>query len=384
MNANGGKLKFRRIVGAALHLAFLWLGVLFLASPLVETWNALRSHAWPATTGQLHSVNIVTQRSFHATRWPYSHKVLVDYSYTVNGRTFRSGQLKFLNYEYFGLTRTSRAANREADLFRGANVVQVHYCPAVPELSVLRTGIGLRDGLCLLGQLVLFGGAAFFILMSLINFLRRPLLMKDFVRDLVYPYVTWRRLAGSFRRSTLKRWLRPKFLAGVSALLARLALCAVLLGLTGLAMFLASREIHSGWQSHFWPTAAGTILAAEPDWNSDRTAYYSLNLTYRYAVGGTNYLGSRVAFCSLGSLITEKSRQTEFFYSPGKTLPVYYRPRAPWDSVLEPGIGLVYLLTYAAVATLGFIFAFAVLDLGSMPATKNYHEIDSGMFTTDR
>jgi hypothetical protein len=78
-----------------------------------------------------------------------------------------------------------------------------------------------------------------------------------------------------------------------------------------------------------WPTAPGVITST---WDT----LYDGKIRYSYEVRGKPYVGRRV-FWHSGSSTADRSPQvlTET-YPPGNAVTVYYDPRSPKTSVLEP------------------------------------------------
>lgn len=115
-------------------------------------------------------------------------------------------------------------------------------------------------------------------------------------------------------------------------------------------------------QSSNWPTAAGIIQHSSVEYHrsDDGGGTYHAELYYDFDVQGTTYSGDRVAFGDYGSSDASHARRIVNKYPKGKEVTVYYLPKNPEVTVLEPGqktqvwflpaIGLVFFLVGVAMA----------------------------------
>lgn len=119
------------------------------------------------------------------------------------------------------------------------------------------------------------------------------------------------------------------------AILLFIALMAAMAALDGWSRY------KSGKASQNWPTTEGVILTSEVKTDlgksDDVEPKYKAAVTYRYAVGGYEYTGERVSFS--GQTFLEKGKADSLVkrYNKGKRVKVYYDPKKPHVSVLEPG-----------------------------------------------
>jgi hypothetical protein len=104
-----------------------------------------------------------------------------------------------------------------------------------------------------------------------------------------------------------------------------------------------------------WPTVPGVITS---DWDT----LYNGKIRYSYQVRGKQYVGRRV-FWQTGESSADRSPQvlTET-YPPGNAVTVYYDPRSPKTSVLEPwNRQNMYASLLFAIAFTGFgLMAYVV------------------------
>ena len=113
-----------------------------------------------------------------------------------------------------------------------------------------------------------------------------------------------------------------------------------------------------------WPTTSGTITLSRIRFQprgpwpfGKRFEGYLGDVQYRYHVGATDYLGSRLSFEPTHLSAAEAWYSTIRSYPVGKTVTVYYDSRNPASAVLEPG--LVGDLAWLYKTDLFFIAAFA-------------------------
>jgi hypothetical protein len=125
-------------------------------------------------------------------------------------------------------------------------------------------------------------------------------------------------------------------------------------------------------QSTGWPSVAGVVVDTRSVWSSSPRSgrSYWPRVRYRYAVGGTAYLGDRVSFRADYARADAEGAVAR--YPAGSAVSVSYSPGNPGSSVLEPGTwhdGLLTTvlvpLTVAAIMTA--LLSVAVLVLVSKP-----------------
>ncbi len=143
-------------------------------------------------------------------------------------------------------------------------------------------------------------------------------------------------------------------------LLAKLILVIALsaFGLAGLYQSIKGFTMLRAAQA--WPSVNGTITAFT---ETEKTAIHkspttrSLALTYHYSVNGTEYIGHTDYFGV--KISSHNSHMTA--YKKGETIPVYYNPKNPTQSVLKPASyrGIIFpLLASLIFLTLPFYLLF--------------------------
>ncbi len=150
--------------------------------------------------------------------------------------------------------------------------------------------------------------------------------------------------------------------------LAVLGLAMVLAHLTGERLVL--RRLSR--QSTEWPRVAGVVVDTRSVWSSSPRSgrAYWPRVRYRYAVGGTAYVGDRVSFRA--DYARADAERAVARYPAGSAVSVSYSPVHPERSVLEPGtwhdgllMSVLVPLTVAAIMTV--LLSVAVLVLVSKP-----------------
>ena len=119
-------------------------------------------------------------------------------------------------------------------------------------------------------------------------------------------------------------------------------------------------------QSAQWPTTSGVITISRVQfldrsgsvWTRRRFEGYLGDVQYRYRVGATDYLGSRLSFEQAHLACAECWQSAIRPYPVGKTVTVYYDPRNPASAVLEPGLVGELVLLYKM--DLFFIAGFTI------------------------
>ena len=111
----------------------------------------------------------------------------------------------------------------------------------------------------------------------------------------------------------------------------------ILTGLAGFAWTWSRQRL--GRSTHGWPTVRGRVVTSEvrsyrSGEGGGRQPYPSV--VYEYEVGGRRFRSKRIHF---DELVSSQARvgATVRTYSAGAEVTVYYDPRRPGRSVLEPG-----------------------------------------------
>jgi hypothetical protein len=101
-------------------------------------------------------------------------------------------------------------------------------------------------------------------------------------------------------------------------------------------VYVGCHEIFLAGISTGWPVASGRVTASRVITGST----YSPQVNYSYEVGGKSYSSTRVSYSDYGSSEPTPAREVVDRYAPDAAVLVSYRPDAPSESVLEPGIQL--------------------------------------------
>jgi hypothetical protein len=92
-------------------------------------------------------------------------------------------------------------------------------------------------------------------------------------------------------------------------------------------------------QSRKWPECSGTVMTSALEETHDSEGnMYRAAISYRYVVGGDEFVGKRVRFCDSFMLSwSSPAARIVQAYSAGTAVAVRYDPDDPSESVLEPG-----------------------------------------------
>jgi hypothetical protein len=142
----------------------------------------------------------------------------------------------------------------------------------------------------------------------------------------------------------------------------------ILLGLAvGIVLFAVTlprsfREMGSA----SWPATQGTIMKTNlvRIFGPHQTEGYQPGLQYMYKVDGRSYVGTRIDFHTQDSVHAKESAESWLYkYPRGSAVRVYYDPKNPSITILEPGMkGGQHWLFYLGVAyIIGMSVAFVVV-----------------------
>ncbi|HLH90073.1 MAG TPA: DUF3592 domain-containing protein [Xanthobacteraceae bacterium] len=117
-------------------------------------------------------------------------------------------------------------------------------------------------------------------------------------------------------------------------------------GAMGICMFpFAAYMLVDGWVARrrasdavSWPHARGTIASSRVRLTSFKFALYMADVTYRYAVKGTDFTGNAIQATRIASS-KSTAREIAARYPVGAEVDVRYDPRSPGSSMLELGDG---------------------------------------------
>jgi hypothetical protein len=114
-------------------------------------------------------------------------------------------------------------------------------------------------------------------------------------------------------------------------------------------------HIRLGLAARRWPTAAGEIIGVTVRERTDLEAaqQFEAVVVYRYRGDGLPYRGEGARYGSgvLGATADWVAAKVSKRYPPGAAVRVYYDPKRPEVSVLEPGVSVITLLTLAVGLT---------------------------------
>jgi hypothetical protein len=152
----------RRSVGSLVVIViFAIIGCAAAGAGARTLWLAAATKSWPTVTGVVTASRIdkTTKGNQPA---PYFSGV-VEYSYEVDGTTYRSNR-----FSYSGLSESSEQSDIRAVIARYVpnRPVTVHYDPANPSQSVLQTGGGL------IGWAMIAAGTLFLLFAAVITLSR--------------------------------------------------------------------------------------------------------------------------------------------------------------------------------------------------------------------
>jgi hypothetical protein len=130
--------------------------------------------------------------------------------------------------------------------------------------------------------------------------------------------------------------------------------------------------VDGAFRSPRWPTTTGTIVVSDVQRNRDSegASTYRAEITYRYIVRGTEYVGDRPVFCSfIGSPWSKRAVQLVRRFPAGASVPVHYDADDPGESVLVPGLNrnILGALLFTAVMILIGAFGIATAVAGDRP-----------------
>ena len=117
-----------------------------------------------------------------------------------------------------------------------------------------------------------------------------------------------------------------------------------------------------GLAARGWSVVSGEIPQSEIKESRGRYGrYYTPRVSYEYRVNGVTYSGWRVVFGDASFTSDASARERAASLQVGNQVKVYYNPRAPGQSVLEPGVGF-----WTLVPTLLFGVTFVILVITTL------------------
>jgi hypothetical protein len=297
----------------------------FLLAVGVKWWEVRQAAKWPSAPGTV-VANFVQSMQNQPGELAYNFSdtevrniPMVEYEFHVGSRKYRGNRI----------TIGERTSGHELEAILGrypvGAEVTVYYDPANPEKAVLERDVP--------GWIWWVAGGCILAIVGV------PLLGVFFY----YQGLDW-------LRPHLRHPDRAPFVTAAAGF-------GLLVSLFGIAFFKWVR------QASRWPTTSGRIVASgvdvfryrAPDDRIWRTHHKS-NVVYEYEVNGRRFLGDRlilgVTFSSTHRRVIDSQAR---HYPVGREVLVYYDPKNPGESVLQPRSAWHYLLWIIAAA----IFALA-------------------------
>jgi hypothetical protein len=95
------------------------------------------------------------------------------------------------------------------------------------------------------------------------------------------------------------------------------------------------------WRARAWPSLHCVIEEAGIDEHRDSqgTSRYSARVRYRYTLGGTQHLGTRISFLTASHRERSRAQAEVEHLQPGRTVPCFADPSAPDEAVLDRKLG---------------------------------------------
>ena len=142
----------------------------------------------------------------------------------------------------------------------------------------------------------------------------------------------------------------------------------IVLGLGGKAAYWVIGDAWRGIASPSWETTQGTVVQSGLDrsYSTRAGAKYSLAIAYRYSADGRDYENDRLSFPEWSASGSEShySRELRGKYPLGGACTVYYNPRNPAESCLEPGPNVLFIVVMGPLAIGLLAIAIRVLGRG--------------------
>ena len=134
-------------------------------------------------------------------------------------------------------------------------------------------------------------------------------------------------------------------------------------------IYVGIRDMKHGQDSLSWPTTTGIVMNVSPasfDTEDRRISYakfsYKYSIEYQAISYCQEYIGHRVKCCNRKYSYAELWR-----YREGSNVTVYYHPRNPQNSVLEPGLvvrhNLRHIIFGICVSTFSIFYSVISIPL---------------------
>ena len=134
------------------------------------------------------------------------------------------------------------------------------------------------------------------------------------------------------------------------------------------ALIIGVKDIIAANSSKGWPTVSGTITRSKVLVSEHKTSrtnqpsktedYYSPDVAYKYIVNGMTMKGDTIRY----GLATNRAQAEKIVqqYPKGKEVEIYYNPRNPGQSVLQPGYfgGLLFFPVMGLIGIVAGVFSW--------------------------
>jgi hypothetical protein len=119
-------------------------------------------------------------------------------------------------------------------------------------------------------------------------------------------------------------------------------------------------SLEPSFESYWWPSVNGKVISlfAQPKENNKGEICYFGRARYTYNVQGKQYVSELTCFGDNPRSTEEKAIDDVAQFRPGKTVPVYYKPRNPAVGVVMPGMfahQMAGALMLIGVSLIGFV-----------------------------
>ena len=130
------------------------------------------------------------------------------------------------------------------------------------------------------------------------------------------------------------------YFGGCQSCLSTLAIVAIFLLLGGGLSWWGWNILQDARASSTWPTVEGQVTRSEvtTSTDSDGDDSYSPEVTYEYLVDDQAYENTTIKFGENSYSSRRRAQEIAATYPVGKQVDVFYDPKAPGRSVLEPGV----------------------------------------------
>lgn len=319
-SGDSGTSPRRRTGGGCFALIWCGFSSLFIIIGVLLTLKGMREAAWVEVACEIEELSIASQKQEEEpfvieTRYRYQHEG-IDYT----SDQFSTHSARDSNYQKL-YERMEAARERST----------CHYNPDNPDEAALAD-----SPLTVLSGLILAGGGVLFFAIGL------------------FAVFSSKKQKGAALSSRAKPPRRKGSQSRLSAVVFSLLF---VIGLVTFLLFClpSLRKIQA---AKSWPTAPATVIWSEVrSHQSDDGTTYSIDIFYRYRVGGSDYRSNKYKFLGGSSSSRQSKTATVREYPPGHRFQVFVNPAKPYEAVINPklGWGLLLLLIPAPFILIGAI-----------------------------